>query len=53
MFNESGIGDDNVSQLRELRGYRVASGVLWHDPKFRPADWDWVKQFADIPSEWC
>jgi hypothetical protein len=50
--NESGIGDDNVSQVRELRGYWVASGALWHDPKFRPAGWDLVKQLANIPAEW-
>ncbi|MFI5681544.1 hypothetical protein [Streptomyces cellulosae] len=51
-YNESGIGDDHVSQVRELRGYWVASGALWHDPKFRPADWDLLKQLANIPPEW-
>ena len=51
-YNESGIGDDNVSQVRELRGYWVASGAQWHDPKFRSADWDLLTQLANIPPEW-
>ncbi|MER5888300.1 hypothetical protein ABT160_31150 [Streptomyces sp. NPDC001941] len=51
-YNESGIGDDNVTQVRQLRGYWVASGKLWHDPKFRPAGWDLLKQVANIPPPW-
>ncbi|GGZ30349.1 hypothetical protein [Streptomyces nitrosporeus] len=51
-YNESGIGDDNVSQVRELRGYWVANGAQWHEPKLRPADWDLLKQVANIPPDW-
>ncbi|MFI1176832.1 hypothetical protein [Streptomyces melanogenes] len=51
-YNESGIGDDTVSQVRELRGYWVASGAQWHEPKLRPSDWDLLKQLANIPPQW-
>ncbi|MFI7344922.1 hypothetical protein ACIBSR_01440 [Streptomyces sp. NPDC049936] len=51
-YSESGIGDDNVSQVREVRGYWVATGAPWHDPSFRPADWDLLEQLANIPPQW-
>ncbi|SCK49332.1 hypothetical protein YW7DRAFT_04430 [Streptomyces sp. AmelKG-E11A] len=50
--NESGIGDDTVSQVRELRSYRVGHGAQWHKPKLRPTDWDPLTQLANIPPEW-
>ncbi|MEU3898765.1 hypothetical protein [Streptomyces sp. NPDC045251] len=36
-YNESGIGDDNVSQVRELRGYWVARSPLSPRPVQVPA----------------
>ncbi|MFD8998994.1 hypothetical protein [Streptomyces abikoensis] len=51
-YNESGIGDDNVSQVGELCGYWVASGAQWHAPELRPADWDLLKQLATVSPEW-
>jgi hypothetical protein len=51
-YGESGIGDDNVSQVREVRGYWVASGAPWHEPEARPADWDVLRQLANIPPQW-
>jgi hypothetical protein len=51
-YGESGIGDDNVSQVREVRGYWVASGAPWHEPEARPADWDVLRQLANIPPHW-
>lgn len=49
---ESGIGDDNLSQVREIRGYWVARGAKWDDPRLKPKDWDLLKQLANIPPEW-
>jgi hypothetical protein len=49
---ESGIGDDNLSQVREIRGYWVARGAEWDDPKLKPKVWDLLKQLANIPPEW-
>ncbi|MGI5196348.1 hypothetical protein ACQEVY_22315 [Streptomyces sp. CA-288835] len=49
---ESGIGDDNLPQVREVRGYWVASGAKWDSPRHRPEDWDLLKQLANIPPEW-
>ncbi|WP_329288436.1 hypothetical protein [Streptomyces pseudovenezuelae] len=51
-YNESGIGDDNVSQVRELRGHWVATGAQWHEPKLRPTDWDLLEQLTNIPPQW-
>ncbi|MFF9046940.1 hypothetical protein [Streptomyces parvulus] len=51
-YGESGIGDDNVSQVRERRGYWVATGAPWHDQGFRPADWELLEQLANIPPQW-
>ncbi|ALM36766.1 hypothetical protein P405_15815 [Streptomyces sp. FR-008] len=51
-YNESGIGDDTVTQVRELRGYWVGHGAQWHKPQSRPADWDLLSQLANIPPEW-
>ncbi|GAP47803.1 hypothetical protein [Streptomyces azureus] len=28
-YNESGIGDDTLTQVRELRGYWVGHGAQW------------------------
>ncbi|WP_328494566.1 hypothetical protein OHS59_18825 [Streptomyces sp. NBC_00414] len=49
---ESGIGDDNLPQVREIRGYWVARGAEWDDPRLKPKDWDLLKQLANIPPEW-
>ncbi|MEV7417223.1 hypothetical protein [Streptomyces sp. NPDC089919] len=51
-YNESGIGDDNVSQVRELRGHWVATGARWHEPELRPAGWELLVQLANIPPQW-
>ncbi|MGW9382010.1 hypothetical protein ACWHAO_28990 [Streptomyces albidoflavus] len=51
-YNESGIGDDTVTQVRQLRGYWVGHGAQWHKPQSRPADWDLLGQLANIPPEW-
>ncbi|MDX3853136.1 hypothetical protein [Streptomyces sp. AK02-01A] len=51
-YNESGIGDDSVSQVRELREHWVAGGAQWYEPKLRPADWDLPTQLATIPQRW-
>ncbi|RZF10557.1 hypothetical protein [Streptomyces albidoflavus] len=51
-YNESGIGDDTVTQVRELGGYWVGHGAQWHKPQSRPADWDLLSQLANIPPEW-
>ncbi|EHN72557.1 hypothetical protein SMCF_8015 [Streptomyces coelicoflavus ZG0656] len=48
----SGIGDDTVTQVRQLRGFWVGDGAQWHDPKRKPADWDLLKQIGNIPPEW-
>jgi len=37
---ESGVGDDNLPQVREIRGYWVACGAKWDKPGSRPKDWD-------------
>lgn len=34
--NESGIGDDNLTQVRELRGHWVGQGAPWAEPYRRP-----------------
>ncbi|MGW6054379.1 hypothetical protein [Streptomyces sp. NPDC055189] len=47
--NESGIGDDTVTQVRELRGYWVGHGAQWDRPKDRPTGWDLLKQLGNIP----
>lgn len=49
---ESGIGDDNLAQVREVRGYWVGNGAKWHEPKFKPEPWDILQQLANIPPEW-
>lgn len=51
-YNESGIGDDNVPQVRVLRAHWVAGGAQWHDTKLRPVEWDPAKQLAGIPPRW-
>ncbi|MEV7886652.1 hypothetical protein ACWD3I_19300 [Streptomyces sp. NPDC002817] len=50
--NESGIGDDSVSQVRELRGLRVATGARWAEPGMRPDDWDVLRQMTAVPPPW-
>nr|WP_223184472.1 hypothetical protein [Streptomyces sp. CBMA152] len=50
--NESGIGDDNVSQVRELRGYWVVTGAPWDESKLRPANWNLLEQLSNIPPQW-
>ncbi|MFE0421646.1 hypothetical protein [Streptomyces sp. NPDC058953] len=51
-YNESGIGDDNLGQIRELRGYWVGRGMGWKMPEFRPEGWDVFRQIANIPERW-
>ncbi len=50
--NESGIGDDTVTQVRELRGFWVGHGAQWDRPKYKPENWDLLKQLANVPPEW-
>lgn len=50
--NESGIGDETVSQVRELRGYWVACGASWYSPQRRPDRWDVLAQLTGVPEEW-
>ncbi|MFE6888037.1 hypothetical protein [Streptomyces sp. NPDC057694] len=50
--NESGIGDDNLMQVQELRGYWVGHGAQWDRPRHRPADWDLMAQLANVPLHW-
>ncbi|MFI1359656.1 hypothetical protein ACH4TV_39680 [Streptomyces sp. NPDC020898] len=49
---ESGLGDTNLPQVRENRGYWVAVGAPWHDPKRKPNKWDVLEQLSHIPPEW-
>ncbi|KND26030.1 hypothetical protein [Streptomyces acidiscabies] len=49
---ESGIGDDNLSQARELRGFWVANGAPWDVPRNRPEDWNLLDQMKNLPPEW-
>ncbi|SNX65923.1 hypothetical protein SAMN06272735_7765 [Streptomyces sp. TLI_55] len=51
-YNESGIGDDTLMQVRELRGLWVGHGARWHRPARKPADWDLLTQIANIPPRW-
>ncbi|HEY8980885.1 MAG TPA: hypothetical protein VIU15_15020 [Streptomyces sp.] len=50
--NEAGIGDDDLYQVRQLRGYWVAKGAPWDDSKFRPEQWDLLEQMKNLPPEW-
>ncbi|MFE7129683.1 hypothetical protein ACFVIM_02365 [Streptomyces sp. NPDC057638] len=50
--NESGIGDENIGQVRELRGLWVGQGARWDSPKHRPEKWDFFQQIAQIPGDW-
>ncbi|MFI9832360.1 hypothetical protein ACIHIX_32275 [Streptomyces sp. NPDC051913] len=50
--NESGIGDDSLTQVRDLRGYWIGHGAAWYEPKRKPADWDLLAQIANIPAAW-
>ncbi|MFE9539647.1 hypothetical protein [Streptomyces sp. NPDC006691] len=50
--NESGIGDDDLMQVRELRGYWAGHGARWYSPQCRPVDWDPLKQLANLPPRW-
>ncbi|GAA3868617.1 hypothetical protein GCM10023084_22240 [Streptomyces lacrimifluminis] len=38
--------------MREIRGYWVARGAKWDDPRLKPKDWDLLKQVTHIPAEW-
>jgi hypothetical protein len=49
---ESGIGDDNLPQVREVRGYWVASGAQWDEPQCTPEQWDVLRQLQNIPPQW-
>ncbi|GGZ41423.1 hypothetical protein [Streptomyces poonensis] len=49
---ESGIGDDNLTQVRELRGYWVGRGAPWAESHRRPKNWDLLRQIQNIPEEW-
>ncbi|MEU8894200.1 hypothetical protein [Streptomyces sp. NPDC048442] len=51
-YNESGIGDDNVAQVREMREHWIAQGTPWFDAERKPDDWDPVKQLTNIPTRW-
>jgi hypothetical protein len=50
--NESGIGDEELSQVRELRGFWVARGAPWHWPADKPAGWNVLEQMSNLPEEW-
>lgn len=49
---ESGLGDQDLSQVRENRGYWVARGAPWHWPEDKPAEWDVLAQLSNVPEEW-
>ncbi|MDX3383405.1 hypothetical protein PV682_18305 [Streptomyces niveiscabiei] len=50
--NESGIGDDDLFQVRQLRGLWVANGARWDEPSSRPEKWDLLEQMKNLPAEW-
>jgi len=49
---ESGLGDDQLSKVRETRGHWLGRGAPWDVPKNRPAGWDVLAQLSAVPPEW-
>ncbi|MEV0281977.1 hypothetical protein AB0I22_37135 [Streptomyces sp. NPDC050610] len=50
--SQSGLNDNLLEGVRELRGYWVGQGAPWSCPEDKPEGWDLLKQISDLPPEW-
>lgn len=50
--HESDVGDGNLEYIRTIRGEWVGQGATWNSPRYKPKDWELLKQIARLPTEW-
>ena len=49
---EHGYEDARLEGVRHYREQWLANGAKWHDPKFKPANWDLEEQLRHIPEKY-
>lgn len=48
---ESGYGDATPTGAQRWRQRWIEGGAVWHEPRFKPNNWDMDEQFANIPPD--